>query len=126
MPERVVFTEPGAVMAAEPSASGETTAQTVRHARRAAQEGREHAHVRHRDLHRRGDWQADQPLTLHVAHRDNAVAPDAAPETGTTVTWSSPKSGNGSVTFFDNGTRFEGTAQFSNEGPVAYRGTLAD
>ncbi|MGW2261373.1 hypothetical protein ACWCXE_26755 [Streptomyces sp. NPDC001780] len=37
-----------------------------------------------------------------------------------------PHPGNGSVTFFDSGTRFEGTAQFPDEGPVGYRGSLAN
>ncbi|WP_369213709.1 hypothetical protein [Streptomyces flavofungini] len=48
------------------------------------------------------------------------------PPEGSTVTWSSPNAGNGSVTFYDNGSRFEGTAQFPNEGPVGYRGTPAN
>ncbi|WP_344272961.1 hypothetical protein [Streptomyces hebeiensis] len=30
------------------------------------------------------------------------------------------------MTFFDSGTRFEGTAQFPDEGPVGYRGSLAN
>ncbi|WP_275463983.1 hypothetical protein [Streptomyces noursei] len=34
--------------------------------------------------------------------------------------------GEGSVTFFDNGGRFEGTAQFPGEGPVSYRGAIQD
>ncbi|MCP2272691.1 hypothetical protein [Actinokineospora diospyrosa] len=37
------------------------------------------------------------------------------------MTWSGPK-GNATVTFFDNGATFQGTAQFPNEGPIGYRG----
>jgi hypothetical protein len=29
------------------------------------------------------------------------------------------------VTFFDNGTNFQGTARFRGEGPVGYRGKYA-
>jgi hypothetical protein len=38
------------------------------------------------------------------------------------VTWSGP-AGNGTVTFFDDGKTFTGSAQFPNEGPVGYRGS---
>ncbi|CAL9291679.1 hypothetical protein [Streptomyces sp. SudanB182_2057] len=72
-----------------------------------------------------GGWQQDEPLSVSISTRGGVVPGDGKPEAGTTVTWSSPSSGNGSVTFFDDGTRFEGTAQFSGEGPVGYRGTLA-
>ncbi|TDC78474.1 hypothetical protein [Streptomyces hainanensis] len=72
-----------------------------------------------------GGWQDDQPLTLSIANRDSSVPGDGAPSTGTTVTWSGDQ-GNGSVTFFDNGSAFQGTAQFPGEGPVGYRGQLAD
>ncbi|MBW4721323.1 hypothetical protein [Saccharothrix obliqua] len=71
-----------------------------------------------------GGWQRDQDLTVHIRNRADVVPTNGAPPTGATVTWSSPRAGNGSVTFFDDGTRFEGTAQFPNEGPVGYRGTL--
>lgn len=37
------------------------------------------------------------------------------------VTWSSPR-GNARVTFYANGSRFAGSAQFKGEGPVGYRG----
>ncbi|MFJ4686711.1 hypothetical protein ACIQNG_20955 [Streptomyces sp. NPDC091377] len=72
-----------------------------------------------------GGWQPDQPLSLSIANRSDAVPSEGAPPTGTTVTWSGD-AGNGSVTFFDNGDSFQGTAQFPNEGPVAYRGTRTD
>ncbi|GAA3075008.1 hypothetical protein [Streptosporangium carneum] len=73
-----------------------------------------------------GEWQQDNPLTLSIANRDQVVPNDDRPAEGTTVTWSSDHAGNGSVTFFDGGTRFEGTARFPGEGPVGYRGRLAD
>ncbi|MET9296832.1 hypothetical protein [Streptomyces sp. NPDC003077] len=73
-----------------------------------------------------GGWQQDQPLTLNIRNRDDAVPGNGRPPEGATVTWSTPHAGNGSVTFFDEGTRFEGTARFPDEGPVGYRGTLAD
>lgn len=71
-----------------------------------------------------GGWQADSALSLSIHNRGDVVPADSPPSTGTTVTWSSPDAGNGSVTFFDDGSRFEGTAQFPSEGPVGYRGTL--
>ncbi len=64
-------------------------------------------------------------MTLSIVNREEGVPNNGAPATGTTVTWSSPNAGNGSITFFDEGSRFQGTAQFPNEGPVGYRGTLA-
>lgn len=69
-----------------------------------------------------GGWQRDEPLRLSLANRGEVVPADGAPATGTTVTWSSD-AGNGSVTFFDGGSSFQGTAQFPGEGPVGYRGT---
>ncbi|MFE4361887.1 hypothetical protein DR950_01810 [Kitasatospora xanthocidica] len=72
-----------------------------------------------------GGWQADEPLTLNIANRGQAVG-DGTPSTGTTVTWTSPDAGAGNVTFFDDGNSFRGTAQFPGEGPVEYRGSLAD
>ncbi|WP_407563158.1 hypothetical protein [Streptomyces sp. 184] len=72
-----------------------------------------------------GGWQQDQPLSLSIANRGDVVPADGRPSTGTTVTWSGDE-GKGSVTFFDDGTRFEGTAQFPNEGPVGYRGQVQD
>ncbi|MFB6815434.1 hypothetical protein ACFCV8_12930 [Streptomyces sp. NPDC056347] len=68
-----------------------------------------------------GGWQSDEPLSLSIVNRDAVVPEDGRPSTGTTVTWSGDQ-GNGSVTFFDEGSRFEGTAQFPGEGPVGYRG----
>ncbi|MFK8850920.1 hypothetical protein [Streptomyces sp. Ac-502] len=63
---------------------------------------------------------------LSIANRSDVVPENGRPDEGATVTWSSPGAGNGSVTFFGNGTRFEGTAQFPGEGPVGYRGRLAN
>ncbi len=71
-----------------------------------------------------GGWQPDEPLQLSIANRGDVVPADGAPSTGTTVTWSSD-AGNASVTFFDSGSSFQGTAQFPGEGPVGYRGTQA-
>ncbi|MBV2152500.1 hypothetical protein [Kitasatospora sp. SUK 42] len=72
-----------------------------------------------------GGWQEDSPLTLSIGNRGDVVG-NGAPEAGTTVTWNSPNAGAGNVTFFDDGNSFRGTAQFPNEGPVEYRGSLAD
>jgi len=69
-----------------------------------------------------GGWQSDEPLTLAISNRADVVPEGGGPATGTTVTWSG-ESGNGTVTFFDNGATFQGTAQFPGEGPVGYRGT---
>ncbi|WP_052849434.1 hypothetical protein [Streptomyces avicenniae] len=71
-----------------------------------------------------GGWQPDEDLTISISNRGHVVPGDGAPATGTTVTWSGEQ-GNGSVTFFDDGTAFQGTAQFPGEGPVGYRGRLA-
>lgn len=73
-----------------------------------------------------GGWQPDEPLSVSIANRSDVAPENGRPAEGATVTWSSPEAGNGSVTFFDNGTRFEGTAQFPGEGPVGYRGRLAN
>ncbi|MEV1011306.1 hypothetical protein [Streptomyces sp. NPDC049881] len=72
-----------------------------------------------------GGWQPDRPLSLHLANRGEVVPEDGRPSTGTTVTWSGDQ-GKGTVTFFDGGSRFEGTAQFPGEGPVEYRGRAQD
>ncbi|GAA2060571.1 hypothetical protein N0X72_03880 [Streptomyces carpaticus] len=72
-----------------------------------------------------GGWQPDEPLSISITNRESVVPENGAPSTGTTVTWSGDQ-GNGSVTFFDEGTRFEGTAQFPGEGPVGYRGQLTE
>ncbi|RBQ13832.1 hypothetical protein DP939_43860 [Spongiactinospora rosea] len=71
-----------------------------------------------------GGWQPDRPLTISIANRNDVVPADGRPSTGTTVTWSGDE-GSGSVTFFDGGSRFEGTARFPGEGPVEYRGRIA-
>ncbi|WP_369267907.1 hypothetical protein [Streptomyces harbinensis] len=72
-----------------------------------------------------GGRQPDEPLSISITNRESVVPENGAPSTGTTVTWSGDQ-GNGSVTFFDEGTRFEGTAQFPGEGPVGYRGQLTE
>ncbi|MFB6983983.1 hypothetical protein [Streptomyces scopuliridis] len=72
-----------------------------------------------------GGWQADEPLELSIRNRNDVVPSDGRPAEGTTVTWSGD-AGNGSVTFFDGGDRFDGTARFSGEGPVEYRGVLQE
>ncbi|UED85724.1 hypothetical protein [Streptomyces profundus] len=72
-----------------------------------------------------GGWQPDEPLSVSLTNRGSVVPEDGPPATGTTVTWSSENAGNGSVTFFDDGTAFQGTAQFPGEGPVGYRGQLS-
>ncbi|MFI6521806.1 hypothetical protein ACIBF1_40070 [Spirillospora sp. NPDC050679] len=69
-------------------------------------------------------WHADHDLEITIANRGKVVPADGRPATGTTVTWSGPQ-GNGTVTFFDEGATFSGTAQFPNEGPVGYRGKAA-
>lgn len=69
-----------------------------------------------------GGWTPDKDLELSIKNRQEVVG-SGGPATGTTVTWSGPH-GNGSVTFFDGGQSFSGSAQFPNEGPVGYRGTL--
>jgi hypothetical protein len=69
-----------------------------------------------------GGWQPDAPLKLSIVNRNQVVPESGAPSTGTTVTWSGD-AGKGSVTFFDGGSNFQGTAQFPGEGPVGYRGT---
>ncbi|SHF57810.1 hypothetical protein [Streptoalloteichus hindustanus] len=71
-----------------------------------------------------GGWQQDQPLEINIRNRGEVVGSGARPAAGTTVTWSG-EAGNGSVTFFDNGNRFHGSAQFPGEGPVEYRGTYS-
>ncbi|GAA3031830.1 hypothetical protein [Actinokineospora globicatena] len=67
-----------------------------------------------------GGWSPDGTLEISITSRSEVIGA-SAPGTGTTVTWSGPK-GNATVTFFDNGATFQGTAQFPNEGPIGYRG----
>ncbi|RKN45977.1 hypothetical protein D7294_04850 [Streptomyces hoynatensis] len=70
-----------------------------------------------------GTWSPDADLEVSLQNRAQVVPANGAPSTGTQVTWSSPQ-GNGNITFFDEGSRFQGAAQFPGEGPVGYRGTL--
>jgi hypothetical protein len=52
---------------------------------------------------------------------------DLAPPTGgTQISWGGPNAEAANITFYDEGSRFEGSAQFPGEGPVGYRGTLKD
>ncbi|MFJ6216653.1 hypothetical protein ACIQGZ_25485 [Streptomyces sp. NPDC092296] len=69
-----------------------------------------------------GDWHADKDLSLSIANRSAVVPADGTPAPGTSVSWNSPE-GNANITFFDGGT-FQGTAQFPDEGPVGYRGSV--
>ncbi|MDT0264766.1 hypothetical protein RM844_00515 [Streptomyces sp. DSM 44915] len=79
----------------------------------------------HTEIHTGGGgWQADTDLEVVIRNRNEVAPAEGAPGTGTTVTWSGDQ-GNGSVTFFDGGQTFQGTAQFPGEGPVGYRGQLA-
>lgn len=65
-------------------------------------------------------WHPDRELEIIIKNREDVIGSDG-PATGTSVAWFSP-SGNGSVTFFDDGMTFSGSAQFPSEGPVGYRG----
>ncbi|MGC5402113.1 hypothetical protein ACPXCP_41060 [Streptomyces sp. DT20] len=60
-------------------------------------------------------------LVLTAAGGATADDFDSPSGTGTAVTWQG-NGGQGSITFFDNGSTFQGTAQFPGEGPVGYRG----
>jgi OAA-family lectin sugar binding domain len=66
-------------------------------------------------------WHDDTNLIIYIQNRKAVVPDKALPPTGTQVSWSGPE-GNASITFFDNGTSFQGAAQFPGEGPVGYRG----
>ena len=66
-------------------------------------------------------WHADADLTVLLKNRHTIVDKTTAP-TGTTLNWSGPN-GNADITFTAKNA-FTGTAQFPNEGPVGYRGTL--
>jgi OAA-family lectin sugar binding domain len=48
------------------------------------------------------------------------------PEGGTQISWGGPDAGAANITFFEDGNRFDGSAQFPGKGPVGYRGTLKD
>lgn len=69
------------------------------------------------------DWHDDSDLTIVVNNRDAVVPDHGLPATGTQISWAGMQ-GNGSITFFEDGTRFAGSAQFKGEGPVGYRGTV--
>ncbi|MEV4255046.1 hypothetical protein AB0J52_17980 [Spirillospora sp. NPDC049652] len=66
-------------------------------------------------------WHDDHALEITIANRNAVIPGNGRPPTGTTVSWSGPR-GNATVTFFDDGASFSGTAQFPGEGPVSYRG----
>ncbi|MBF8186889.1 hypothetical protein ITP53_14295 [Nonomuraea sp. K274] len=69
------------------------------------------------------EWHDDADLTIVISNRDGVVPQSGMPGTGTQVAWASPQ-GNGSITFFEDGNRFMGSAQFKGEGPVGYRGLI--
>lgn len=69
-------------------------------------------------------WHDDADLTVEISNRHPVVPSTGLPPTGTQVSWAGPE-GNASITFFDDGARFSGAAQFPGEGPVGYRGTSA-
>ena len=66
-------------------------------------------------------WHNDAELEISIKNRQEVIPSSGNIPTGTTVTWSGPN-GNATVTFFDDGAWFMGTAQFPGEGPVGYRG----
>ena len=67
------------------------------------------------------EWHDDTDLTISVNNRNAVIPGNGRPKTGTQISWAGPQ-GNASITFFDDGARFSGAAQFPNEGPVGYRG----
>jgi hypothetical protein len=66
-------------------------------------------------------WHSDADLSLVLQNRHPIVDRTAVPA-GTALHWSGPN-GNADITVGAANT-FTGTAQFPNEGPVGYRGTL--
>jgi hypothetical protein len=66
-------------------------------------------------------WHDDSDLTIEISNRHAVVPGTGRPATGTQVSWAGP-AGNATITFFDDGARFQGAAQFPGEGPVGYRG----
>lgn len=71
------------------------------------------------------EWHDDHDLKIEISNRHKVVPDHGQAATGTQVMWSSPN-GNGNITFFDDATSFNGSAQFPKEGPVGYRGQLKD
>ncbi|WP_406285603.1 hypothetical protein [Embleya sp. NBC_00896] len=67
------------------------------------------------------DWHDDADLSIVVQNRNSVIPEKGRPATGTQLTWSGPE-GNATITFFDDGAGFQGSAQFPGEGPVGYRG----
>ena len=72
---------------------------------------------------RSGEWHDDADLVVEIKNRKDVVPATGAPSTGTQVSWSGPN-GKGNITFFNEGTSFDGSAEFPSEGPVGYRGEL--
>lgn len=68
-------------------------------------------------------WHDDHDLTVVVHNREAVVPADRLPSNGTQISWAGQE-GNASITFFDDGARFQGAAQFKGEGPVGYRGQV--
>jgi hypothetical protein len=67
-------------------------------------------------------WHADADLSLALGNRRTIVSYPGL-QAGTALHWSGPN-GNGDITI-GAGNTFTGTAQFPNEGPVGYRGTIS-
>jgi hypothetical protein len=70
-------------------------------------------------------WSKDEDLKIGISNREEVTPESGTPATGSQVGWGSPN-GGGNITFFDDGEKFDGSAQFPGEGPVGYRGTLKD
>jgi lectin domain-containing protein len=66
-------------------------------------------------------WHDDTDLSIVIQSRSAVIPDKGRPAVGTQLTWSGPH-GNATITFFDDGARFQGSAQFPGEGPVGYRG----
>jgi len=84
----------------------------------------------------RGGWQDDVDLDIEIRYyawpenmRDkvtvwkDVVPAIGVPSEGTKVSWFGPD-GNGSITFSNEGTSFEGWAEFPGEERVGYQGRL--
>ncbi len=68
-------------------------------------------------------WSKDEDLKISISNREEVAPDDSPPPTGTQVSWGGPN-GGGDITFYEDGKRFDGSAQFPGEGPIGYRGTL--
>lgn len=68
-------------------------------------------------------WHDDADLTIEIHSRTAVVPVQGLPPSGTQICWSGPR-GSGSITFSNDASAFQGSAQFPGEGPVGYRGQL--